>query len=68
MFGSVGHLYAEVNAGDVVIFTEATTHGTLPWKGAEQRRNIIYRFSPVRRVGVTNNTLSGSTRKVGGCV
>jgi len=36
----------EIKAGDVVIFTEATTHGTLPWKGAEQRRNIIYRFSP----------------------
>ena len=35
-----------VNAGDVVIFTEATTHGTLPWKGDAQRRNLIYRFSP----------------------
>jgi hypothetical protein len=30
----------------VVIFTEATTHGTLPWKGEDQRRNLIYRFSP----------------------
>ena len=35
-----------VNAGDVVVFTEATTHGTLPWRGASQRRNLIYRFSP----------------------
>ena len=35
-----------VSAGDVVIFTEATTHGTLPWKGDAQRRNLIYRFSP----------------------
>ena len=44
---AVEHAYQPaVNAGDVVIFTEATTHGTLPWKGAEQRRNIIYRFSP----------------------
>jgi len=41
------HAYAPaVNAGDVVVFTEATTHGTLPWRGAAQRRNIIYRFSP----------------------
>ena len=35
-----------VNAGDVVVFTEATTHGTLPWRGDAQRRNLIYRFSP----------------------
>jgi hypothetical protein len=41
------HAYApEIDAGDVVVFTEATTHGTLPWKGAKQRRNLIYRFSP----------------------
>jgi hypothetical protein len=35
-----------INAGDVVVFTEATTHGTLPWRGQSQRRNLIYRFSP----------------------
>ncbi|EEH53080.1 uncharacterized protein MICPUCDRAFT_52878 [Micromonas pusilla CCMP1545] len=35
-----------IDAGDVVVFTEATTHGTLPWRGASQRRNVIYRFSP----------------------
>ena len=33
-------------AGDVVIFTEATTHGTLPWKGKHQRRSLLFRFSP----------------------
>ena len=38
----------EVNgkAGDVVIFTEALTHGTLPWKGDHQRRALLYKFSP----------------------
>jgi ectoine hydroxylase-related dioxygenase (phytanoyl-CoA dioxygenase family) len=33
-------------AGDVVIFTEALTHGTLPWRAEHQRRSVLYRFSP----------------------
>ena len=33
-------------AGDVVIFTEATTHGTLPWKAKHQRRSLLFRYSP----------------------
>ncbi len=33
-------------AGDVVIFTEATTHGTLPWKADHQRRSVLFRYSP----------------------
>jgi ectoine hydroxylase-related dioxygenase (phytanoyl-CoA dioxygenase family) len=33
-------------AGDVVIFTEAVTHGTIPWKGKHQRRSLLFRFSP----------------------
>jgi ectoine hydroxylase-related dioxygenase (phytanoyl-CoA dioxygenase family) len=32
-------------AGDVVIFTEATTHGTLPWKAKHQRRSLLYRYT-----------------------
>ena len=38
----------EVNgkAGDVVIFTETLTHGTLPWKGKHQRRALLYKYSP----------------------
>lgn len=32
--------------GDVLIFTEALTHGTLPWKAAHERRAILYRFIP----------------------
>ena len=34
------------NRGDVLIFTEALTHGTLPWKPKHQRRSILYRFIP----------------------
>lgn len=33
-------------AGDVVIFNEATIHGTLPWRPAHQRRSVLYRFAP----------------------
>ena len=33
-------------AGDAVIFTEAVTHGTLPWKGEHQRRSLLFRYSP----------------------
>lgn len=33
-------------AGDCVIFTEAVTHGTLPWTADHQRRTALFRFSP----------------------
>ncbi len=33
-------------AGSVVIFTEALTHGTMPWKAGHQRRSILYKYSP----------------------
>ena len=37
----------EVNAkaGDAIIFSEACTHGTLPWNGAHQRRAVLYKFN-----------------------
>jgi hypothetical protein len=33
-------------AGSAVIFTEAQTHGTLPWKGAGERRTVFLKYSP----------------------
>jgi hypothetical protein len=33
-------------AGDVVVFTEALTHGTSTWKAAHQRRTLLYKYSP----------------------
>ena len=33
-------------AGDLLIFNEATTHGTLPWRAEHERRTLMYRFSP----------------------
>ncbi len=33
-------------AGSAVLFTEALTHGTLPWRGQGQRRSILFKYSP----------------------
>ncbi|MEP7112786.1 MAG: phytanoyl-CoA dioxygenase family protein, partial [Ilumatobacteraceae bacterium] len=35
-----------MQAGDVVIFTEALTHGTKGWQGPRQRRTLLYKYSP----------------------
>jgi len=35
-----------LRAGDVVVFTEALTHGTSPWRGPRQRRTLLYKYSP----------------------
>lgn len=35
-----------MNAGDCILFTEALTHGTLPWKASHQRRNLFLKYSP----------------------
>ena len=33
-------------AGDLVVFTEALTHGTLAWQGPADRRTLLYKYSP----------------------
>ncbi|MEZ4713297.1 MAG: phytanoyl-CoA dioxygenase family protein [Caldilineaceae bacterium] len=33
-------------AGTAIIFTEALTHGTLPWAGAGERRTLFFKYSP----------------------
>lgn len=35
-----------VKAGDALLFTEALTHGTLPWTWPFQRRVLFYRYAP----------------------
>ncbi len=35
-----------VEAGDVLFFTEAVVHGTMPWQAAHQRRSLLYKYSP----------------------
>ena len=35
-----------MKAGDAVIFTEALTHGTLPWKADHERRLLRYLYAP----------------------
>lgn len=32
--------------GDLLIFDEATTHGTMPWVADHERRSLLYRYSP----------------------
>ena len=33
-------------SGDLVVFSEALTHGTLPWQATHQRRSVLYKYSP----------------------
>jgi hypothetical protein len=33
------------SAGDAIIFTEALTHGTLPWNSKSQRRTIFLKYT-----------------------
>jgi hypothetical protein len=35
-----------VSAGDLIIFSEATTHGAFPWNGEHDRRVILHRYTP----------------------
>lgn len=36
----------EVAAGDVIIFTEALSHGTRRWTGEQERRVFLFKFNP----------------------
>lgn len=41
------HIHQPVTkAGDVVLFSEGTVHGAMPWTQESQRRVCLYRFSP----------------------
>jgi hypothetical protein len=35
-----------LRAGDLLVFTEALTHGTSPWRGPGVRRTLLYKYSP----------------------
>ena len=35
-----------VESGDVLIFTEALIHGTIPWTAKHERRALLYKYSP----------------------
>jgi ectoine hydroxylase-related dioxygenase (phytanoyl-CoA dioxygenase family) len=39
-------VHVPLKAGDLLIFNEATTHGTLPWTADHERRSLMYRYSP----------------------
>lgn len=33
-------------AGTAIVFTEALVHGTLPWRGKDERRTAFFKYSP----------------------
>ena len=35
-----------LQAGDLVLFTEALTHGTVPWQGPGTRLGLLYKYCP----------------------
>jgi len=35
-----------VRAGDLLVFTEALVHCTLPWRGVAERLAVLYKYSP----------------------
>ena len=39
-------LGARVEAGDLIIFTEALVHGTMEWTAEHERRSLLYKYSP----------------------
>ena len=43
--GGLLHVPA-TKAGDVILFSEATVHGAVPWKSEQQRRIALFRFAP----------------------
>ncbi len=44
---SLGRLYRHVDAkkGAAIVFSEALTHGALPWIADHQRRTLLYRYA-----------------------
>lgn len=67
----------EMEAGDVLFFAEAATHGTLPWKGTQERRSVLYKyasrdaaravgryFTPQQRYGEWVNALTAEQQAV----
>ena len=38
--------HVPMKAGDLVIFNECTTHGTLPWAAEHERRSLFFRYTP----------------------
>jgi ectoine hydroxylase-related dioxygenase (phytanoyl-CoA dioxygenase family) len=38
--------HVPLTAGDAVIFTEAVTHGSLPWSGRGERRALLFKYAP----------------------
>jgi ectoine hydroxylase-related dioxygenase (phytanoyl-CoA dioxygenase family) len=55
-----GVVEVPLGVGDVVIFTEALTHGTRPWCNAHERRTVLYKYSPGSSSWAKDETYSDS--------
>jgi hypothetical protein len=52
--------------GSAVIFTEALTHGTLPWTANHERRALFYRYTPGHVAFVGRHREDGREQTDGG--
>jgi hypothetical protein len=53
-------------AGSLLVFTEALTHCTIPWRGAATRYVLVYKYSPGNTASDASKRASGS-RPPSGC-
>jgi ectoine hydroxylase-related dioxygenase (phytanoyl-CoA dioxygenase family) len=58
-----------MQAGDVLFFTEALTHGTMPWTAPYERRALLYKYSPghqswSRRIRPADETMDETLRRL----
>ena len=48
-------------AGTAIVFTEAMSHGTLPWRGAGERRTVFSSTTRIRSHGPPASTTATAT-------
>ena len=44
----------ELEPGDLIIFTEATVHGTMPWTANHERRSFLFKYNPGNTISWAN--------------
>lgn len=47
-----GLIQPVMRAGDMLLFTEALTHGTLPWAAEHERRTLFFRYVTAGKGGI----------------
>jgi hypothetical protein len=57
-------VHVPTRAGSVIIFTEALTHGTWPWKLDNERRGLLYKYAP-GHIGIAGTENQDGAQRVG---